>query len=66
MADFCKECSVKLFNKDFGDLKNLVTEREVELGFLAAALCEGCGYIFVNHLGERQINSEIMDKGGGN
>lgn len=51
MADFCKQCSIDIFCEDFGDLKGLVTEEEVKEGFFAAVICEGCGFIIVDHLG---------------
>lgn len=47
MADFCRHCSIKMFGSDYGDMKNLCSEDEI-----AAVLCEECGSIFVNHLGE--------------
>lgn len=45
MADFCKECSIEMFGKDFGDLAH-IAER-------ATVMCEGCGgYVTVNWDGE--------------
>lgn len=51
MADFCKQCSVELFGVDNGDLVRDSSEvlKEDE-GF--PEICEGCGYIWVNHSGE--------------
>lgn len=55
MADFCKQCSIELFGKDFGDLKpNLdnIDTTGVELTKLAwPALCEECGHTWVDHEG---------------
>lgn len=53
MADFCKECSIDTFGQDFGDFADLVTESEVAKGIGAYVLCEGCGYIRVDHFGCR-------------
>lgn len=48
MADFCKECSERLFDKDFGDMANLCGDGE-----MVGVLCEGCGYIWVDKNGKR-------------
>ena len=46
MADFCKQCSIKLFGEDFGDLSDLCKPDE-----LVGVLCEGCGGTVVDHTG---------------
>lgn len=51
MADFCQQCSIELFNEDFGDLAGLVTAQDAAQGFVRRVLCEGCGDAFVDHLG---------------
>ena len=48
MADFCSQCSIEHFGKDFGDLANLCGNGEV-----AQVICEGCGLIWVDHDGAR-------------
>ena len=40
MADFCRQCSIEMFDEDFRDLEGL-SDREV-------ALCEGCGLTVVD------------------
>lgn len=47
MADFCKKCSLEHFGEDFGDLKGLCLKGEV-----ISTLCEGCGWVKVDHQGE--------------
>ena len=47
MAEFCKQCSTELFNRDFGDLRRLCGTDEQAL-----VLCEGCGQCWVNYEGE--------------
>ena len=47
MSDFCKECSEKLFGEDFRDLASNLRRRG------AYVLCEGCGWIVVDHNGKR-------------
>ena len=53
MADFCKQCSIENFGQDFGELANLITEEDTKNGLVSSpVICEGCGIIQVNHLGE--------------
>jgi|PlaIllAssembly_1097288.scaffolds.fasta_scaffold333994_3 hypothetical protein len=61
MADFCKECSIKLFGEDFHDLAGLISEEKVKEGLGVSVLCEECGIILVDHTGKR-----ISKKGGEN
>jgi hypothetical protein len=51
MADFCKQCSIELFGKDFGELANLGKGRELEPDHGWLVLCEGCGPIYVDEEG---------------
>lgn len=48
MADFCKQCSIELFGKDMHDFAGICKKGE-----MAAVLCEGCGYIWVDSNGKR-------------
>ena len=43
MADFCKQCSIDLFGKDYGDLSGLCTKFDNVKGLYACVTCEGCG-----------------------
>lgn len=52
MADFCKQCSLELFNEDCEDLRGLITEEEVRDGKGALVICEGCGPTLVDHEGK--------------
>ena len=47
MADFCKQCSIEHFGKDFGELAGLTTEADFKKGLYVVTLCEGCGPIQV-------------------
>lgn len=58
MADYCKTCSEFIFGEDYHDLAGLITEAKVAAGWGKPALCECCGPIIVNHLGERIGNAE--------
>lgn len=51
MADFCRYCSGSLFGKDFKDLAGLITPEETQNGVVAAVICEGCGFVTVDHEG---------------
>lgn len=53
VADFCKQCSEKLFGEDTKELAEISTPQDTEAGFYVAVICETCGPIFVNHLGHR-------------
>lgn len=52
MADFCKQCSIATFGKDFEDMARLCTKGDNEKNEYSEVLCEGCGFIQVNYLGE--------------
>lgn len=57
MADFCKECSIETFGKDFGDFAGIITEEQFKSNNEYYELCEGCGYARIDHEGNR-INSK--------
>lgn len=46
MADFCKQCSERVFGEDFRDLEGLCEE-----GQTVQLICEGCGNAEVDHEG---------------
>lgn len=52
MADFCKLCSIELFGQDERDLANLNPKVTLGPGEGFAVICEGCGFVYVNHEGE--------------
>ena len=58
MADFCRECSIEMFDCDTGDFKGLAKEGEY-----VHVLCEGCaGTIVVDHNGQRvPSRAELID-----
>jgi len=62
MADFCRQCSVELFDKDYEDLKGLTSSRKIKSGEYASVLCEGCGFIHVDHEGSC-VSSECKKAG---
>lgn len=51
MADFCAQCSVDTFGKDFGDMNALSKAEDTAAGIYPVVLCEGCGPIQVDHEG---------------
>jgi hypothetical protein len=62
MADFCKQCSIEYFGKDFEDFKGATKESDWNNGYAALALCEGCGHIQVDPEGNC-ISEDCLKKG---
>ena len=48
MAEFCQECSIRVWGNDFGDFAGICKE-----GIMVWVLCEGCGYIWIDENGKR-------------
>jgi hypothetical protein len=48
MADFCKQCSIDMFGKDFKELADLTKPEDWQAGLAVATICEGCGPIQVD------------------
>jgi hypothetical protein len=59
MADFCRDCARRVLGvtdeqyDKCGDLNNLCEEGET-----VSDLCEGCGFITVDHRGSKVISPE--------
>lgn len=51
MADFCKQCSLENFGKDYGDLTGLISKEEVDAGYCVTGICEGCAHGQFDHEG---------------
>ena len=51
MANFCRDCSIAMFGRDFGDLAGISTEKDTAEGRYAQTICEGCGFVLVDHNG---------------
>ncbi|MFC1453656.1 hypothetical protein ACFLQL_00565 [Verrucomicrobiota bacterium] len=56
MADFCKQCVEELFDGPqegvTNDMEGLSTEEDTKEGLFPSVLCEGCGFIQVDHTGK--------------
>lgn len=52
MADFCTRCSIIHFDKDCGDLSGLSSKEDTKKGLFASVICEGCGFVQVDHTGK--------------
>lgn len=63
MADFCKQCSEKLFGEDIGDLANITKPGDQAEGKYAVVICEGCGPIQVDVDG-RCVSVDCLEKHG--
>lgn len=48
MADFCKQCSIDNFGKDYRELAEITTQEDWNDGKASVVLCEGCGPIQVD------------------
>ena len=61
MADFCYDCTEELFGQKYAinnDMSGLVSKEEYEqYGITVKVLCEGCGFIEVDHRGKRLENA---------
>lgn len=62
MADFCKQCAIRIFGEDNGDMADLLTEDEAAQGLCVSVLCEGCGPIRVDREGNC-LEFDCMRKG---
>lgn len=56
MADFCHQCSEDLFGQDYRDLAGLC-----EPGEFVGVICEGCGFVSVDHEGVCQGGQHCME-----
>ena len=61
MSEFCKQCSEQLFGRDYHDLSGLSTPEDTAKKLYPVVLCEGCGPIQVNHLGECMSEDETAE-----
>lgn len=52
MADYCKQCSERIFGQDFGELKGFSSPQDTADEKYVSVLCEGCGPIQVDHEGK--------------
>lgn len=62
MADFCQECSYEVWGFDTKDLAGLVTKEDMNRGVRAHVICEGCGWILVDHNGVRVSVDDNMQE----
>lgn len=63
MADFCAECSIKMFGHDTHDMRGLSTAEDTANGLFSTALCEDCGdFILIDHEGIRVSSLEPVRK----
>lgn len=62
MADFCLQCANEMFGTEDDPVKSdfhkLLSEAEHKEGYALPVLCEGCGPIYVDHLGRRVDDSK--------
>lgn len=63
MADYCKQCSINLFDLDYRELAKLSKPEDTEKGIYAEVICEGCGFTYVDHEGIC-VNPNCMEQHG--
>lgn len=51
MSDYCQQCSTYIFGEDMGDLSGLSSAEDTIAGLFANVICEGCGFVQVDHEG---------------
>ena len=55
MADFCRQCSITILgipDEEYcRDLEGISTADDTTKGLFANVICEGCGFIQVDHTG---------------
>jgi hypothetical protein len=61
MADFCKDCSFRHFGDDYRDLAGLSTPEDTANKLYCSVICEGCGFIQVDHEGVCITNKCLVD-----
>ena len=62
MADFCKQCSIAMFGKDFEELAGASTAEDTANGLYTYQLCGTCGFVRVDHEG-KCVDPECMEHG---
>lgn len=51
MSDFCRQCSIEMFGKDFRELSNITKLEDQKKGLYVVVICEGCDAIQVDNDG---------------
>ena len=65
MADLCSQCSLAIIGEDYGDFAGITPVISFMMGEAALVLCEGCGPIQVDPMGQC-ISRDCIEKGHGN
>lgn len=63
MADFCSQCSLKMFDRDFHELAGVTSPEAWAQGKAAVVICEGCGPVQVDPEG-RCVSDDCPNKHG--
>lgn len=63
MADFCRQCSIGIFQADSRDLAGLTDVIDTAAGLFASVICEGCGPTYVDHAG-RCVMPDCLERHG--
>lgn len=60
MADFCMQCSERLFGEDMKDLAGITKPEDWAKDLASVVICEGCGHIQVDPEG-RCVSEDCLD-----
>lgn len=67
MSDYCFQCTEKYLGMpgDKNDLSGISTPQDTANDMFASVICEGCGFVFVDHEGRCVSESpDCMDNHG--
>jgi hypothetical protein len=62
MADFCRACSILIFDRDYGEMAGITAQKDWDEGRACPVLCEGCGPIQVDPDGNC-VSGDCIEKG---
>ena len=48
MAEYCRQCSIRMSGEDFHELAGQTSQEDWKQGKMAVVICEGCGPIQVD------------------
>lgn len=62
MASFCKQCGERILGFDTQELKGMSSPADTRKGLYPIVVCEGCGVIQVDHLGNC-VSKDCLEEG---
>lgn len=63
MSDYCRQCSLDIMGvENYSDMTGLSTADDTANGLYSFGICEGCGYIQVDHEGSC-VSPDCLENG---